>query len=61
MVVVAVLLGAGAGVNEEEEEEADMSCISKSSSAIVPVVLEVVEFADVVVDVEFDVEGVHSM
>lgn len=54
--MVVVLPGAGAGVKDDEfEEEDDISCISRSSSAIVSVEA-VVEFV-----VEFDVEGVHSM
>ena len=49
-----VVLGPGAGVSDDD---AAMSCISKSSSPIVPVEF-VVEFVNVV---ELAVEGVHSM
>ena len=52
-----VVLGPGAGVSDDDDEDAAMSCISRSSSPIVPVEF-VVEFVNVV---ELAVEGVHSM
>lgn len=60
-----VVLGAGAGVSDDDDDAA-ISCISRSSSPIVApssvefvVVVVVVEFVNIVV--ELDVEGVHSM
>lgn len=64
--MVVLVLGAGAGVSDDDDDAA-ISCISRSSSPIVApssvefvvVVVVVVEFVNIVV--ELDVEGVHSM